>query len=127
MQENDAAYRQIVENAGDAIIVTDRDGTIQVWNAGAERLFGVPRDKAVGDTVEIIIPENQRDLHWTGYDQVLESGKTKYDGAELLAVQAQRGDGSAVTIEMSLVPVRDGDQVTAVAAIIRERRRPPAR
>jgi PAS domain S-box-containing protein len=127
MQVDDSVYKQIVENAGDAIIVTDREGTITVWNAGAERIFGVPRDKAVGETVEIIIPENQRDLHWTGYDKVLETGITQYGGADLLAVQASGADSSLITVEMSFVALRDGDEVSAVAAIIRERRRPQGR
>jgi len=39
-QERERLYKNIVENAPDAVIFADRSGVIQVWNGGAEAVFG---------------------------------------------------------------------------------------
>jgi PAS domain S-box-containing protein len=88
-KELNNASRQIVEGAGDGIIAADREGRITLWNAGAEAIFGYSRDEAVGQSLDLIIPENLRGRHWEGYRGVMKSGVTKY-GHDLLAVPALR-------------------------------------
>ena len=48
MVSNDKLIEAILETQSDAIIVTDRDGVINLWNPGAERIFGFSADEAVG-------------------------------------------------------------------------------
>ena len=69
-------YRQLVEAAGDAIIASDPQGVIVLWNAAATRIFGFSSDDAMGKNLDIIIPERQRQRHWTGYDASMASGTT---------------------------------------------------
>jgi PAS domain S-box-containing protein len=112
--------RQILEGTGDAVILADRGGVIRLWNRGAERLFGFTAEEALGQTLDIIVPEKQRERHWTGYDRALETGETKY-GDSLLAVPALRKDGSRVSIEFTIVLVRDDDgKILGPAAIMRD-------
>ena len=80
----DRLYRQIVDNARDAIIFADREGVIRLWNSGAEDIFGYNASEAVGQTLDLIIPERFRQRHWEGYRKVMATGVTKYS-KELLA------------------------------------------
>jgi PAS domain S-box-containing protein len=50
--------RQIVERAQDAVIFSDREGLIRLWNAGAERTFGYLTEEALGRTLDMIAPSN---------------------------------------------------------------------
>ena len=84
--DNDQSlYRRIVESTPDAVIFADQDGIIRLWNAGAEAIFGYAAEEAVGQTLNLIVPEKQRARHWEGYFRVMKSGRTKY-GKDLLAV-----------------------------------------
>ena len=111
---------QIVDGAGDAIVFADAEGTIRLWNAAAERMFGYPAAEAVGASLDLIVPEKHRPRHWEGYARVMRTGQTKY-GGDLLAVPAVRRDGSRISIEFTVTLVRDGDgAVRGIAAIVRD-------
>jgi PAS domain S-box-containing protein len=113
-------YRHIIEGTQDAIIFADRKGIIQLWNAGAETMFGYRPEEAVGQSLDLIIPERLKARHWEGYHKVMATGVTRY-GREVLAVPAQRKDGARISIEFTIVMVRDGaNTVGGTAAIIRE-------
>lgn len=113
-------YREIVERAQDAIIYADREGLIGLWNLGAETIFGYPAAEAIGRSLDLIIPEPLRQRHWEGYRQVMATGKSRYQSA-LLAVPAVRKDGHRISVEFTLVPIRDeAGRLAGIAAIIRD-------
>jgi PAS domain S-box-containing protein len=112
--------RRLVADSRDAIIFADREGIIRLWNHGAEAMFGFPAAEALGQPLEMIIPENLRARHAEGYRRVMATGTTKY-AQDLLAVPAERRDGSRISIEFSVVPVEDEKGgILGVGAIIRE-------
>ena len=122
MGENDknAFYRQIVETVGDAVIFADRDGIIRLWNRAAEGIFGYTGAEAVGQSLDLIIPERQRELHWKGYGKVMLSGVTKY-GSDTLAVPAVTKGGERISIEFTINLLRDGDgKVLGPVAVVRD-------
>jgi PAS domain S-box-containing protein len=102
----DRLLRQLVEDAPDAILVADLEGIIRFWNRGAELIFGYSESEAVGQTLDLIIPEKLRGRHWEGYWRVMSSGETKYKTG-LLSSPGQRKDGSRVSLEFSIVLLRD--------------------
>jgi PAS domain S-box-containing protein len=113
-------YQHIIEGTQDAIIFADREGIIQLWNAGAEAMFGYHPEEAVGQSLDLIIPEQLKARHWEGYHKVMATGVTRY-GREVLAVPARRKDGTRISIEFTIVMVRDGaNDVAGTAAIIRD-------
>ena len=59
---SDAAYRQLCEHLGVALIATDRDMTIRMWNAAAARTFGAGAERMLGTPVSMIVPQEQRRL-----------------------------------------------------------------
>lgn len=111
---------QLVEQAPDAVLFADNQGVVRLWNQGAERIFGYPAEEALGQSLDLIIPERLRERHWEGYKRVMSTGETHY-GSELLSVPALRGDGSQISSEFSIVMVRDDNgKVLGVAAIMRD-------
>ena len=113
-------FQRIVEDMAEAVIVSDRDGRIVFWNRAAEAMFGHSAAEAIGDSLDLIIPERFRARHWAGYRAVMSSGVTRY-ARELLAVPAMRKGGRRISIEFSIVLVRDPQgELIGAAAIVRD-------
>lgn len=111
---------EIISRSPDAILFADRDGIIRMWNKGAERIFGFPAEQAIGQSLDLIIPEKLRERHWEGYHKTMSTGETRY-GTELLAVPAMHLDGSRLSTEFSIVMVLDdGNKPFGIAAIMRD-------
>jgi PAS domain S-box-containing protein len=110
----------VVRETAEAIVVCDSDGIIRLWNGGAERVFGYPAAEALGQNLDLIIPEKLRQRHWDGYHKTMATGSTKY-GDTLLKVPAQHADGRRMSIEFSVALLRDADgEVTGISAVIRD-------
>lgn len=84
----------ILQSSGDAIVATDSEGRIAAWNVGAMRIFGFGEAAALGQSLDLIVPENQRARHWAGYREVMKTGRSRYAAGPALAVPALRADGS---------------------------------
>jgi PAS domain S-box-containing protein len=111
----------ILTTASDAIIATDRDGLITFWNPGARRIFGYSNDEAMGNTLDIIIPENLRKRHWDGYRNTMATGTSRYGESDLLAVPGMKKDGTRISVEFTIVILRDAQgQTSGTAAILRD-------
>jgi PAS domain S-box-containing protein len=111
-------YQRIVEDNPIAILFADRDGKIRFWNAGAETMFGYTAAEALGQSLDLIVPERQRARHWEGWARVMASGVTKY-GRDALAVPALRKDGSRISIEFNIILLRapTGELLGAAAMV----------
>jgi len=111
---------KLVAAAGDAIIASDSSGAIVLWNAAAQRIFGFSASEALGQSLDIIIPERQRQRHWDGYDRTMRTGQTRY-GADVLRVPALNKDGRPLSIAFTVALLHDADgKVSAIVAIVRD-------
>src|SRR5579871_3377714 len=116
-----ALFEKIVREAADAIVYADAEGVIRVWNASAERIFGFAAAEAIGQSLDIIIPEKLRGRHWEGFRQVMQTGNSRYGAGDLLAVPAQRKDGARISVEFTIVPLHDAaGRMSGMAAILRD-------
>src|SRR5436309_10424421 len=97
----------LLASGSDAIVASDRDGVIRHWNKGAERIFGHAAAEAVGQSLDLIIPEQLRARHWDGYRHVMHTGRSRYGEGDLLAVPGLRKDGSRVSLEFTVAVIRD--------------------
>ncbi|HKI51878.1 MAG TPA: PAS domain S-box protein [Geothermobacteraceae bacterium] len=113
-------YQQIIEQAPDAVLFSDREGLIRLWNRGAELIFGYSAAEALGQSLDLIIPERLRGRHWEGYHRVMETGQSRY-GTGLLSVPALHKDGRQLSCAFSIVMLKD-EQGTpiGVASIMRD-------
>jgi len=111
---------QLVECVGDAIIVADADEKIVLWNPAATRIFGYSEAEALGSTLDLIVPERQRQRHNEGYSHSMQTGTTRY-GTSLLKVPAKHQDGSMLSIAFTVGMLFDENhQANGVVAIIRD-------
>jgi PAS domain S-box-containing protein len=111
----------ILAAAADAIVATDREGIIQIWNPGAERMFGFPANEAVGQSLDLIIPQQLRARHWEGFNRVMETGASRYGEGDLLAVPGLRKDGQRISVEFTIVTLRnETGTITGLAAVVRD-------
>ena len=111
---------QLVECVGDAIIVADADEKIVLWNPAATRIFGYSEAEALGSTLDLIVPEHQRQRHNEGYSHSMQTGTTRY-GTSLLKVPAKHQDGSMLSIAFTVGMLFDENhQANGVVAIIRD-------
>ena len=112
--------QQIVEKAQDAVIFADGEGTIRLWNSGAQTIFGYSPEEALGNSLDLIIPEGLRERHWKGYHKVMETGDTRY-GREVLAVPAIGKNGRRISIEFTIILLtNDAGETLGTAALIRD-------
>lgn len=113
-------YQQIIDQAPDAVLYADREGLIRLWNRGAELIFGYTPAEALGQSLDLIIPERLRGRHWEGYHRVMATGQSRY-GTDLLSVPAQHKDGRQLSTAFSIVMVKDdAGEPLGVAAILRD-------
>ena len=104
----------------EAVVFADRQGVVRLWNRAAETMFGYSAAEALGQSLDLIIPERFRARHWDGYRQVMTTGVTSY-GQRLLAVPAMRKDGERISIEFSIALLKDErGEVTGAAAVVRD-------
>jgi PAS domain S-box-containing protein len=111
---------QLVEVIGDAVVVADASGAIKLWNPAAQRLFGFTPAEALGNSLDIMIPERLQERHLTGYRKTMASGKTRY-GHDVLRVPAVDKDGRALSIAFT-VGLLHGSQgeIPGIVAVIRD-------
>jgi len=113
-------YQQIVDQAPDAVLFSDREGVIRLWNRGAELIFGYSVSEALGQSLDLIIPERLRDRHWAGYRQVMATGESRY-GTGLLSVPALHKDGRQLSCAFSIIMLKDAQgHPVGVASIMRD-------
>jgi PAS domain S-box-containing protein len=111
---------QLLECIGDAVIVADAHEKIVLWNAAATRIFGYSEEEALGNTLDLIVPERQRQKHNEGYSKSMETGTTRY-GTSLLKVPAKHKDGRTLSIAFTVGMLFDEKhQASGVAAVIRD-------
>ena len=112
--------RQLVASVGDAIVASDAQGRIVLWNPGAERMFGHTEAEALGQSLDLIIPERLRRRHNEGYQKSMETGTTRY-GNDLLRVPALHKDGHTLSIAFTVAMLFDSQhKVGSIVAVIRD-------
>ena len=116
----DIDFRQLVHAIGDAVMIANAEGHISFWSPACERMFGHTSAEAMGQSLDIIIPQRQQQRHWAGYHHTMQSGQTRY-GNDVLRVPAVHKDGHALSIAftVALLHAPDGT-VSSIVAVVRD-------
>ncbi len=112
MSESPQLAEWIVEQVSDALIYADRSGKIARWNEAAAQLFGFTAAEALGQSLDIIIPEHLRAAHWKGFDEAIARGATRLHGRPTLTRGLRKG-GDKLYVEMTFALVKGPDGVVA--------------
>ncbi len=107
-----ARLSALIATANDAVVTIDARSQIIDWNNAAERMFGWSRVEAVGQTLtQLIVPEALRPMHDMGIERFLRDGSSNIFNRRV-ETTALRRSGEEFDAELSVWPVRTGDQYT---------------
>ena len=121
MDEQSKLAERILDHVADAIIATDCSGAIIRWNDASSALFGYSAEEALGQSVELIIPEHLRAAHWRGFDAAMTRGALKLEGRPTLT-RALHKSGRRLYVEMTFAIVKEssGNGVACSVAMARD-------
>jgi PAS domain S-box-containing protein len=116
-------FRQLLEAAPDAILEIDSRGRIVLMNAVAEELTGYSREELLGESMDILTPEELRERH-AGHRAHFWANPVLRPMGSGLELHVQRKDGVRRPVEISLSPVTYENEmrVTAVIRDVAERK-----
>jgi PAS domain S-box-containing protein len=111
----------IITASADAVIATDHQGIIRLWNPGAERILGHRADEAVDQSLDLIIPERLRARHRQSFHEVMRTGKSRYGEGDLLSVPGVHKDGQRISLEFTTMPFKDDqNRIIGMTAVMRD-------
>ena len=121
---SEGKLRALLEAASEGIIAIDGDGRIFLVNEKSEELFGYRREELLGQTVEMLLPQDLRGVHSGHREAYFAHPRTRAMGAGM-ALAGRRKDGTTFPVEISLSFVHEGGSVVVLALItdITERKR----
>ncbi|WP_234685875.1 PAS domain S-box protein [Bradyrhizobium monzae] len=121
MEEHSQLAERILESTADALICADRSGTIARWNSAATALFGYSAEEALGQSLDLIIPEHLRPAHWRGFETAMTKGAMKLQGRPTLT-RGLHKSGRKLYVEMTFAIVKDGaaGEVLGSVAVARD-------
>ena len=110
------AISEMLQSSADAQIVTDGDGNIRSANRQAEALFGYAAGELTGKSIEVLVPEDQRDAHQKMREHYYDAPRARpmVSGLELYGC---RKDGSTFRAEIALHPIETEDGLIVTSAI----------
>jgi len=117
-QQSRMMFEKLYEYSPDAIVVVDEMGKIDRVNVQAEALFGLPRERMLGQSIEMLVPERLRDRHLAHRVNYMKDPKTRPMGSDL-QLMAQRADGSEFPVDIMLSPI-EIEQRRVVLAVVRD-------
>ncbi len=114
--ENEKAFKSLFEHATISILVTDETGAINLVNPNAEKLFGYTKEELSGKPIEILIPEQLKDIHRQYRQQYFKAPKARPMGLGK-DLFARDKNGRTFPVEISLGYYKLGTKKMAVAFI----------
>jgi PAS domain S-box-containing protein len=126
LQESQAKFSGILNIADDAIISIDEKQTIQLFNQGAEKIFGYSTDEVIGQSLEILLPFGARSYHQQHINNFGKGGTVARTMSERsgAGVFGRRKNGEEFPAEASIskLKVGDGFLFTVILKDITERK-----
>jgi len=113
-QRAEQKLRGLLESAPDAIVVVNAEGEIVVANARVEAVFGYAREELVGQPVELLVPDRERQAHRAQRNPYFASLRT---GHVVSDPHGRRKDGSEFPVEITLNPIQTDDGPLVAGAI----------
>lgn len=96
----------ILRSMPEALIYADLEGVIRRWNPGAETVFGFTAAEALGQNLDLIIPERMRKAHWDGFNKAIVRGGT-LPGRTSMITRSLHKSGEQIYVDMSFAMVKD--------------------
>lgn len=102
LEETEAWFSGIIENAPDGIVVVDSKGFITLTNSSLEKTFGYKKEELIGKPIETLVPFAHRKHHVSLRDKFIKAGKERSIKSISSEFEGQRKDGSTFPVELGL-------------------------
>jgi PAS domain S-box-containing protein len=119
MEDSLQLAERILDQVADAVIYADRSGAIIRWNCASTALFGFSEEEALGQNLDLIIPEHLREGHWRGFEAAMTKGATRLQGRPTLT-RALHKSGRKLYVEMTFAIVKGEGEVIGSVAMARD-------
>lgn len=110
-------FRIAVEAAPNAMVMVDEHGVILLVNTQTERLFGYSREELIGQSVEILVPEQFRSRHPDFRETFFSEPKARPMGAGR-DLFGRHKDGHLIPVEIGLSPINTDEGVRVLSSIV---------
>ena len=119
MDEPSILADHILDQVADAVIFADQSGRIARWNRASAALFGFSAGEALGQSLDLIVPDRLRAAHWRGFDDAMANGVLKLQGRPTLT-RALHKSGRKLYVEMTFALVAVDGAVQGSVAVARD-------
>jgi PAS domain S-box-containing protein len=119
VEDMSSLAESILEQIADAVIYADDTGTIMRWNHAAAALFGYSAAEALGQNLDLIIPEHLRAAHWRGFEAAMTNGVMKLQGRPTVT-RATHQTGRKLYVEMTFALVKGQTGARGAVAVARD-------
>lgn len=96
----------VLQGLPDAFVLADVHGVIQAWNAAAQRLFGFTAEEALGENLDLIVPERFRPAHDAGFARAVASGELRVAG-RVMRTRGNHKDGRKLYVDFAFALLKD--------------------
>src|SRR5215212_3453768 len=110
-------HRAVVDAALDAIVTMSADGLIRSFNHSAELIFGYTAEEAIGQRLDMLMPERFRKQHRAGLRRYLNTGEAHAIGQPRLELAGRRKDGTEFALELSISETREGEDILFIGIV----------
>ena len=111
-----AYFASVIYASQDAVIGKKLNGEIEVWNEGAERLYGYTSKEMIGKTCDVLHPTNERDHEKTMMERIRQGG-----AIENFEMQHLNKKGELIDVSVSMSPIKDvNDEIVGVSLVVRD-------
>ena len=101
LKHSEERFRSLAQSANDAIITIDIDGYIRGWNKGAENMFGYKEEEILGQSLNLVIPDDYLDKHIKP-KVILEMSGVKPSANKTIELLGMKRTGNTFPVELSL-------------------------
>lgn len=116
MEDRSELHGKILDQVADAVIYADRSGSVILWNRASVALFGYSSREALGQNLDLIIPEHLRAAHWRGFNAAMANGALKLEGRPTLT-RALHKSGRKLYVEMTFAIVKDDEKGEVLGSV----------
>lgn len=123
LRESNTRFQDLLESAPDAVVVTNKAGSVTLVNAKTEEIFGFDRKELIGKSVDRLLPDHLQKIHAEHRNNYLSNPQLRYLGTEQ-DIFGRRKDGSEFPIDVKLSPffTEDGLRITTIIRDVTERK-----
>jgi protein-histidine pros-kinase len=123
LRESNTRFQELLESAPDAIVVSDKNGTITLINEQTEEIFGYPRQELMGNSIELLLPTQLRKMHIQHRQSYISAPKPHYLGTEMdLFGRRKNGSKFPIDVKLSAFFTEDGLRITTIIRDVTDRK-----